>query len=151
LVVVLWLGACFQSAAGAQPAAWVRDHPWLNWFGNWEMFTLLDEGATLVKAEALREGRWEAIPLLSLFPTRWESGPRYARSAFFNDPQHMRVLGAATCGRLPTPPTAVRFYKLTWRKQPGVSSTRAPANAKRTELSTFSCGEAVELPRGRRI
>lgn len=153
--------ACFREALGkpAPPAPWARQWPWLGWFGSWDFFTRLDERVTIIGAEARYDGRWTRIPLEDLFPTRWDSGPRYhagyarerSSSPFFLDSERMKVLGAATCGRLPEPPTEVRFFQLTWKRRPGTASHDPPRNARRSELSRFVCGTPVHLPGGWRL
>lgn len=142
--------ACYWPALDPPAGSWARAHPWGWWFGNWQMFTLLDTGQSLIVAEQQLGGRWEPVALAGLFPTRWESGPRYARSSFFGNPEHMAVLGAATCGRLPVRPQRVRFFRVTWPKQLGEAHPRPPRKARRRELLDWDCARAVSLPAGRR-
>lgn len=143
--------ACYWPALEERQPAWVQEHPWVWWMGNWQMFTLLDTGQSLVVAERRVDGAWSAIELEALFPTRWESGPRYARSSFFNNPHNLAVLGAATCGRLPQRPERVRFFRLTWAKRLGRLDRVPPRKVKRRELLEWDCAQTVALPTGRRL
>ena len=150
LLSAFFFGCYWPSLEDSQPA-WIREHPWAWWFGSWQMFTLLDTGQSLVVAEQQVNGEWTKIPLEKLFPTRWESGPRYARSAFFDNRNNMAVLGAATCGRLPQRPERVRFFRLTWPKTLGEAHPRPPKKHKRRELLDWDCRDSVSLPKGRRL
>lgn len=80
--------------------AWLKDHPWSLWLGTWPMFTYIDPSSTVVYAEARVDGEWQDIDLEALFPYRWESGPRYARTSVRRNRGRMQALGAAACGRL---------------------------------------------------
>lgn len=146
-----WFATSYSFALGASQPAWARPYPWVWWFASWEMFTLRDPGAHLVKAEILVDGKWFPIDLEALFPTQWESGPRYARSSFFTNAPSMRVVADSTCRRLPEPPERVRYFRVTWDKTLGKPSKVPPKNAKRTLLLDHECGATVNRPKGVRF
>lgn len=150
-LVVAWFGASYRFALGGAQPEWARPWPWAWWFANWEMFTMIDDYAAIVRAEALVDGEWRRVDLEALFPTRWESGPRYARSAFYNSPPFMAVLADSTCGRLPTRPTKVRFHRVSWKKTLGVSNRKPPKDAQKKLLLEWSCAREVERPGGVRF
>lgn len=131
-----------------QNALWTGAPSVARWFATWQMFTLLDGGHSELVAEAEIGGVWEPVELEALFPTRWESGPRYARSSFWETTSKLRVLGAATCGRHPEHPTRVRFHSERWKKTLGTTRQKK-RNLKTQELLEWSCARPVSLPKGR--
>jgi len=135
-------GWCWKNALGEGEPSFAR------WFATWQMFTLRDPGHSVVRAEAEVGGVWSTIDLEALFPTRWESGPRYARTSFWKSTGRMRVLAAATCGRHPEHPTRVRFYVDRWKKKLGSATAKRPG-LKTEELVEWSCDRHVALPQGR--
>ncbi len=148
LLLLLALGAynawCWQNALGSGEPSLAR------WFATWQMFTLRDPGHSEVQAEALIGTEWRPIDLEALFPTRWESGPRYARSSFWKSTPRMRVLAASTCGRHPDHPARVRFSVEKWEKTLG--SLEQPKRKPRTQaLLEWPCDRAVALPGGRAL
>ncbi len=150
-LVATWFLLSYSFALGAPKPEWARPHPWVWWFASWEMFTLRDPGAHLVKGKALYDGKWVDIDLEALFPTKWESGPRYARSAFFKNPPSMRVVADSTCGRLERRPDRVRFEHVYWDKTLGQPSRVPPKDAKRNLLLDHRCGSPVRRPQGVRL
>jgi hypothetical protein len=129
--------------------AFIARNPAYTWFGGWKMFTELDHDAVRMDAEVEVDGRWTPIDLEALFPTMWESGPRYARTWFRKSPTAMRVLAHATCGRAGGP-DRVRFTTTTWRKKLG-RMVEPPRDAKRKEVLDWDCSTSVRLPKGRPI
>jgi hypothetical protein len=130
---------------------WIARNPAYTWFGGWKMFTELDKSAARLDAEIEVAGSWQPIDLEAIFPTMWESGPRYARSWFRNSPAAMRVLAHSTCVRTAElHPDRVRFTQLTWQKQLGRAAA-PPEDAKQTLILDWDCSQTVPLPHGRRI
>ncbi|MCA9491156.1 MAG: hypothetical protein KC621_14600 [Myxococcales bacterium] len=146
-----WFGLSYSFALNSQQPTWARPHPWVWWFANWEMFTMLDDYATVVRGEALYDGKWVPIDLEALFPTQWDSGPRYARSDFYRDSLRMRTFGEATCNRLDRKPEKVRYYRIVWKKELGVSSKPAPTGMRPRPLTEWTCGQRVHHPMGVRL
>ena len=135
-------GWCWSNALGEGEPSLAR------WFATWQMFTLRDPGHSVVFGEAQIGGEWVAVDLEALFPTRWESGPRYARSSFWKSVPRMRVLAASTCSRHPEHPTRVRFRVEKWKKTLG--SLKQPKRKLTTEeLLEWSCDRRISLPSGR--
>jgi hypothetical protein len=135
-------GWCWKNALGEGEPSLAR------WFATWQMFTLRDPGHSVVRAEVEVAGAWTPIDLEALFPTRWESGPRYARTSFWKSTARMRVLAAATCGRHPDHPTRARFSVDRWKKTLGSSGSRRRGLTSE-ELLDWSCARDVSLPQGR--
>jgi hypothetical protein len=132
---------CWQNALGEGEPSFAR------WFATWQMFTLRDPGHAILYGEAEVDGAWQPIDLEKLFPTRWESGPRYARSAFWQSPTKMRVFAAATCGRLPVRPRRVRFHAERFKKTLG-QLTQPKRGLKKQDLIEWYCDRPVPLPQG---
>jgi hypothetical protein len=134
-----YFATCFTYALGDSMPRWV-------WAGNWQMFTLKDPGHSTMIAEALGEdGEWAPIDLAALFPTQWDSGPRFGTSPFRRNATWMKTLAAATCGRHPASPGAVRFTELRWNKRIG-RMDQSPKKAKEKALLTWDCANGVRLP-----
>lgn len=146
-----WFALAYSFSLNTPQPAWARSHPWVWWFANWEMFTLLDDYASVVQGEALYDGKWRPIDLEALFPTKWESGPRYTRSAFYGNPLWMSTFGEATCNRLERKPEKVRFFRIVWKKELGVSSRPAPTGMRHRPLTEWTCGQPVPQPKGVRL
>ena len=151
-LLAAYFAACFAFAleSGRVPPRWL--HPVALWMGNWQMFTLLDPGHSALVAEIGSEDQgFTSVDLDALFPYRWESGPRYARSSFRRSPVHLEILGEATCQRLAAQgeavPPAVRFAELRWKKRLG-RAAQPPTGAKRKELFTWRCGGEPRRPAG---
>lgn len=123
--------------------------PWIA-FGAWQMFTLNEPNASELRVEILTDVGWEPMDPDALFPSRWDSGYRYARGSFRKSAARLRVLGASTCWRYARAhdarPHQVRFITERWRK---VAGSMKRANVRREEISTFRCGTRVPLPAGR--
>jgi hypothetical protein len=141
-VLAVYFVDCWKNALGDGAPSLLR------FFATWQMFTLRDPSHAEVFGEAMVDGAWQPVDLEALFPTRWESGPRYARSSFYSSIGRMRVLAAATCKRLPTPPTRVRFRVERWPKTLG-SVAQPKRNMKAQEIVDWECDRAVSLPNGR--
>jgi hypothetical protein len=133
--------ACFHYALDR------RSPPQL-WWGTWQMFTTLDDTTEVLEGEAFYDGAWHPFDPLLLFPYQWESGPRYARSAFYDSSGKMRILAASTCRRFERPIEKVKYTLVTWKRTPG--TMERPPGAREKALITWTCGSAlVKLPLGR--
>jgi len=130
---------------------WLKRSPWSLWLGTWQMFTHIDPTSTIIEAEAKVDGEWQDIELEALFPYRWESGPRYARSSFRRSGSRMSALAQATCSRLRVREDVtagrVRFRSIRWKKKKGRDpQPRAKAQVKL--LLDWDCDRSVRLPSG---
>jgi hypothetical protein len=140
-----------------QAPRWTRHIPGYTWFGGWKMFTGRDPGHSMMVAQARVGEEWQRVPLRKLFPTHWESGPRYARSWYRKSPRAMRTLAQATCGRFVSEdgakPEQVRFYVVRWPKKLGDKRQRPTKRAwrKKKKLIDWDCDRTHWLPQGRRI
>ena len=146
-LVVYFLTANRWALDSRDAPSWIRRNPAYTWFGGWKMFTELDTSAARMDAEIQVGGEWKPIDLEALFPTRWESGPRYARTWFRNSANAMKVLAHATCERAGQP-DRVRFTVTTWHKKLG-RVAKPPKNAKKKPILDWDCSDSVPLPKGR--
>jgi hypothetical protein len=149
-----YFSVCYAVALEDEKPRWASRHPHLMWFGRWQMFTLLDRRTSLVRAEAWLDGKPYDVDLEGLFPYRWDSGPRYARSAFWKSGYLMRILGDSTCLRLEQTegrqPDRLRFELVQFRKRLGRSGMpKDERDIKRTELAKWECGRKANRPQGR--
>ena len=148
-----YFSVCYSAALSSAPPSFVRSHPYLFWFGTWQMFTLRDLRHSRIEAQIQVDETWDDIDLESLFPYRWESGPRYARSSFRKNRTRMRTLAQATCGRLARrdgqAPERVRFTLHQWSKTLG-TSTQPKEDLKTRQLLDWDCGQTAVLPKGTR-
>jgi len=139
------------------PPRWTRTIPGYTWFGGWKMFTGRDPGHSMIVAKAKVADDWQKVDLDKLFPTHWESGPRYARTWFRKSPRAMRTLAQATCGRLEAQAgiqaERVRFDVVRWKKRLGDKRQRPTKKAwrKKKRLLDWGCSKTHKLPQGRRI
>jgi hypothetical protein len=140
-----------------QAPRWTRSIPAYTWFGGWKMFTGRDPGHSMIVARAKVDGDWQKVNLRKLFPTHWESGPRYARSWFRKSPRAMRTLAQATCGRLKSQngidADQVQLFVVRWKKKLGDKRQRPSKKAwkRKKELIDWRCDRSYKLPQGRRI
>lgn len=119
-------------------------------FGNWKMFTEIDKTHDAVLAEALYAEGWERLDLEALFPTWWDSGPRYARGPFRRSGSRMRILADSACERDPRAPRRVRLTTVSWRAHPGHAAGEPPAAAKRAVAVDWDCRQTAPRPAGAR-
>jgi hypothetical protein len=152
VLLVAYFGTANRWALDTKGAPkWIIQNPAYTWFGGWKMFTDYDPDAARVDAEVMTGGVWQPIDLEALFPTIWESGPRYARTWFRKSPSAMRVLAQSTCGRAASlHPERVRFTVTIWRKRLG-ELAKPTKDAKTSEILDWDCSKKVPLPKGRRI
>jgi hypothetical protein len=137
LLVVYFL-ACFHFTYAKGAPSWI-------WLGSWHMFTHKSTGASRIDAEAEVDGSWRPIDLDALFPTRWESGPRFALSA--SSKSRMNVVAASACLRHPDHPARVRFTLVRWTSTPGQAGP--PEDVRPERLAEWTCGTPIRLPAGR--
>ncbi|MEL6348414.1 MAG: hypothetical protein AAFV53_35235 [Myxococcota bacterium] len=161
LLLLLALGTysvtAFYGAFNKSPPQVVRKNPYLFWFGTWKMFTLRDPTHSMIEAEVRRGGPWEDLALDELFPYRWESGERYARSSFRKSRGRMSTLAQSACSRYEAAygerPDEIRFYEVRWRKTRG--QLRQPRGKKKQErrkrLFGWECTKTRALPEGTRF
>lgn len=138
-----YFGACYHFAAADTFPSWV--YP-----GQWAMFTFKETWHHDVIAAAERDGQTTTVDLPALFPSTWDSGPRYVRGPFRNNPARMRVLAYSICQRLKPTPEVVTLGEVKWKARFGVSPAvrENPESKMRME---FRCGSAIPLPAGRRL
>ena len=144
---------CFVMALEEEYPPLIAEHPYSVWLGNWQMFTLLDRRHVMLEGQVRTGDQWEEIALESLFPTRWESGPRYGRRSFPEDVDRMYVLAQATCRRLAaagSSPDEVRFRQIRWAKVVG-QSDQSIQDPEGRGLISWRCSEEYALPGGVRL
>lgn len=127
------------------PHAMSSDAPRWSALGNWKMFTTKSTTHYDLRATAKVDGEWVPTDLAALFPSTWDSGPRYARPSFFQDEDRVRVLAAALCGRDPRAPAAVRLAAVTWPARPGEPALPA-RDATVHPLLQWSCAAPPPVP-----
>jgi len=163
--VLLFLGALIFYLTTAnlwalkehKPPRWTRHIPAYTWYGGWKMFTGRDPGHSMVLAKARVDGEWQKVPLRKLFPTHWESGPRYQRTWFRKSPRAMKTLAQATCGRLEDKldikADRVKFHVVRWPKVLGSKKQKPTKRSRRKkkELIDWRCSRSHTLPKGREI
>ena len=149
-LLVAYLLVCVGHTLGRRaPTGILADQPGILWFGTWEMFTIRDIGNTEVRARAHIDGSFQDVDLEALFPTRWESGPRYQRTAW--KVEYLgQMLAYSTCQRLPEA-RAVELTKVTWVKEIGRYDAEPPPDAKHEVVLVWPCHETPELPPGTRL
>ncbi len=129
---------------------WLKEHSFSLWPATWSMFTTRDRSHTLLEARARYPEGWQDVDLNAVFPSRWESGPRYIRKPFWRSRTYNKTLAWSLCGRLERRPLAVEITKVEWRKTLGqVEQPRK--DEERTRLIGWDCEERLTLPQGRRL
>jgi hypothetical protein len=123
---------CFQQV-------WTDRLTWWGAFGNWKMFTSESHTHIALEAEAQYETDFVPLDLERLFPSRWDSGPRYARSSFIGSRSRMRLLAAAACGRDPGHPERIRLYEVRWRATLG-RLEQPRRKEKKKQILDWRCG-----------
>lgn len=121
--------------------------PWWVTFGSWQMFTTRGTRHGALEAEALVDGAWVPFDLETLFPTRWDSGPRYARSSFRASGNLVRTLADSACDRHPDKPARVRITDVTWSVTIG-RREQPQKDAKRTVRVDWACAGTARRPGG---
>lgn len=140
VLILLAAWACYFGAA--YHAGLTKGAPWWLAIARWQMFTLRADGNTHIVAEQYRDSAWAPLDLAALFPTRWESGPRYDDTD--DSPGALKMLAAAACGRMADPPQRIRLLAEKSRLVPGVGAKVRGTK----ELLNWECGRTVRLPGG---
>lgn len=148
IVGLVALGTYFAVCASftlgrATPPDWIPARAL--WLGSWEMFTLLDDGSHAIEARAYVDGAFQPVELDWLFPTQWESGSRWQRSAHRSRPI-AEVMCHAICERHPDDPDAIELSVARWTRTRGLLETEPAANASREVLMIWRCAETPALP-----
>jgi hypothetical protein len=113
--------------------------------GSWDMFTLGNSHHHDVEAEVEVGGDWRPLDLLTLFPSQWDSGPRYVRGPFRENKLRMSMLAYATCQRSADHPARVRLYDVSWRLT--IGQHEQPRENVRRKLSVeFDCSKPSPMP-----
>jgi hypothetical protein len=135
--------ACFVHAEDSRPPAWA--YP-----GVWKMFTNVGKEHADVAAQVLVAGEWRSVDLEAMYPSRWDSGPRYVRAAFRTNKHRMRVLASSVCLRDGRGPERVRLYDVRWPVRPGAYE-QPRDDEKRKLVVDWRCGDRIRLPDGVRL
>lgn len=161
LLLLLALGGYFAlanvSVYASNPPQVVLQNPYTFWFGTWKMFTVRERYHASLEVRAEVDGQWRTVDLESMFPYRWESGPRYARSVFRRSGSRMRTLAQATCQRYENlhdvRPSTLVFTEVKWRKTLGQrQQPRGEDNREQHRpVLQWSCSQAYPLPKGARL
>lgn len=136
----LYFLACFQVAIDEDAGRWTT-------MGNWQMFTSGSRSHGAAEAEAEIGGRWEPVDLDALYPTRWDSGPRYARSAVRRNATRMKILAASVCERHPGKPARVRLYDVGWKVTIGQIEQKRTGETRKL-MADWRCGDPSPMPKG---
>ncbi len=139
----VYFGGCYRYALGESIPTWA--YP-----GQWSMFTKRESWHHDVIAAAEVDGKPVEVDLLALFPSTWDSGPRYVRGPFRNNPARMRVLAYSICQRMEPKPQRVVVGETRWKARIGVSPS-VRANEEKKVTLEFDCGDTVPLPGGVRL
>jgi len=115
-------------------------------FGQWNMFTLPARWNKQLKAQAYVDGDWVSVNLPEMYKARWESGARYQRPAFLNRTGLTPLLAHSICERMGPSATAVRLYRVRWRRELGVAQT--PTQPQIKQLLQWRCGQPIAKPGG---
>lgn len=126
------------------PHAMSEDAPRWSALGNWKMFTTKSTVHAELRAYARVGDAWEPTDLRALFPSTWESGPRYARPSFWETPERVAILEAALCTRDPRAPEEVGLSLVTWPARPG-EAPLPPHDPQERPLAHRRCDEPSPL------
>ena len=118
--------------------------------GQWSMFTEADPWHHDLVATAYYGKESAELDLAALFPSQWDSGPRYVRGPFRNDEDRLSVLIYSACQRARPTPTAILIEDERWRALPGRPAEPREGSERRKVLRQ-SCASDVDLPRGERL
>lgn len=151
-LVVFGLGFVYAHGVVAHSAPrWIMKAEPIAFFGNWKMFTTVDRKQRAMDGYARFDGEWQPIDLEALFPSRWESGPRYARKTIRRSGRHLATMAAAACGRLPDRPEAVKLVDVRWRSKLGVQEQTRTGKVTEKRLIEWDCERAPPTVSGRPI
>ena len=108
VALMMYLGACYHHALSETMPAW-------SYLGQWSMFTMRETWHTDLGAIVEVGGKQSYADLEALFPSRWDSGPRYVRGPFRSNPQRVATLAQAVCRRSRPYPARVIIGEYRWR------------------------------------
>jgi hypothetical protein len=118
---------------------------WSVW-GNWQMFSVGGRHNNDLDAEAEIDGEWVALDLQTLFPSRFDSGPRYRQLRNRPGPW-METLADSACDRDPRHPTAIRLYDARWKLVPG-EDPYLRKGVVRKRILHWKCDRVAKRPGG---
>jgi hypothetical protein len=137
--LAVYFAASFGYALGPGMPAWAK-------WGNWQMFSVAGHSNSALDAELELDGEWVPVDLETLFPSRFESGPRYRQLR--NRPGiGMQVLADSACDRDPRQPTAIRMYDVHWPIVPG-EDPYLRKKARRKKILEWRCSKHAPRPGG---
>ncbi len=139
----VYFGCCYVNAFEASLPTWA-------YAGQWQMFTSRETWHHDVVASAERDGVAVKVDLEDLFPSTWDSGPRYVRGPFRNSPSRMAMLASSICSRMKPAPEVVTLGEVKWKVRFGVSPSDRGTPESKARLE-FRCGTHVARPQGRRL
>jgi hypothetical protein len=118
---------------------------WAKW-GNWQMFSVAGTTNSALEGEAEVDGEWVHLDLDTLFPSRFESGPRYRQLRGRPGPG-MQVLADSACDRDPRKPPRVRMYDVRWPIVPG-EDPYLRKGQERDLVLEWRCERTAKRPKG---
>lgn len=139
--VALYFAACLTQDLAERKSTWAI-------WGGWQMFTVGSWWNTVVEADAWIDGAWQPMDLEALFPSQFESGPRYRNIK--QRGRAMDVLADSACDRDPRQPEKVRIVLVKWKNRLGVSPHLRPG-ATREPVMEWACSRTARRPGGVRL
>ena len=136
----IYFGACYRCALADELPTWAV-------LGQWSMFTEKEVWHHDLYATAMFGTREAPVDLTALFPSQWDSGPRYVRGPFRNNPDRLKILAHSVCGRMDPSPNRVAIGEIRWPAHPGVSPLQRD-DGERRPLIEVGCAARVRLPAG---
>jgi hypothetical protein len=131
--------ACFHYAMADSIPRWALP-------AVWQMFTVKSNWHFDITAQAEVDGQWVDLDLLEMFPSRWESGPRYLNGFRFNK-AWQQILADSACDRDPRHPERVRLTELDWPVEPGIAAG-VHHKLKTKPLLDWRCADTARRPKG---
>ncbi len=151
-LVVFGLGFLYaQGMVAHNGPRWILKAEPIAFFGNWKMFTTVDRKQRDMDGYAMWDGEWAPIDLPALFPSRWESGPRYTRKTIRRSPKHLAILAGAACGRLTERPERVLLVDVRWRSKRGQREQPRWGKVREKPLMDWDCSREPPQVSGRPI
>jgi hypothetical protein len=138
-LLAVYFMAAFTYAFDLEMPAWAK-------WGNWQMFSEGGNHNSALDAEVRIDGEWEPVDLTTLFPSRYESGPRYRQLRNRPGPG-LQVLADSACDRHPGHPTQIRLIDVRWPIVPG-EDPYARTGAVRHKILDWRCDKTAKRPGG---
>jgi hypothetical protein len=126
-----------------------NNKPWIE-LGKWTMFTNFARYHYEITSEASIDGVWKKVDMLELFPSIWDSGPRYHRSVVWKSSKRLKMLAASICARTDGPVTKVRIYREYWPIILGVPASNREFTKKKRIIS-WKCEKPFLSPGGSKV